>query len=141
LRTSTQPREPPATTEPDASAAGREDEAPGDVGGVVGGQPDAPPAPQPATPKVIASRIFDRDRLVYPDPPVPDAFRRAHARETVRGLYRICVQPDGRVYEVTPLAGIAGLDAAIARHLTETWVYKPQPTAVCTPRLFIFQIE
>jgi periplasmic protein TonB len=129
------PDQPMAVDEPAADSA-----SDGVAGGVPGSTATAA-GPVDPPPRVVASAVFDRDRLAYPDPPVPASFRERHARETVRGLYRICVGRDGQIVEVTALRGIPGLDDTLITHLKSRWSYKPQPTPVCTPRLFTFEID
>ena len=94
-----------------------------------------------AVPKTVPQFIFDRERLVSPDPHLPDWFKDQHPRQTVSGTYRICVDTSGRVATVQVLSGIAGIDALLVEHVRTTWKYKPQPLPVCSPRVFRFQVN
>jgi hypothetical protein len=90
-----------------------------------------------AGPKKVASFVFDRERLRYPDPHLPSNIRGSPG-EKMKGIYQICVGTDGKVTKVTTVQSIAGADQAVAEQLQSTWVYKPQPAPVCTQRAFIF---
>jgi hypothetical protein len=90
--------------------------------------------------KRVASFVFDRDRVASPDPHLPDTVRSRPGMK-VKGTYLICVGTDGKVTKVTVVQSIAGADQAIQDHLKSTWVYKPQPVPVCSPRTFIFEIN
>jgi protein TonB len=114
----------------------------GTVGGVIGGVlQEKPPAPPPA-PKLVPSFVLDGQRLSSPDPHLPEAFIQQHARgEQIRGTYRICISPDGRVSDVTVVTPIPGADSAVIEQLKATWRYKPQPIPVCNIRNFIFKLR
>ncbi len=139
--------------EPDGEEGGEEGGVAGGVkggvkGGVVGGQlggqvggtgtdiKAAPPAP-----KVVPQFMFDRERVKYPDPHLPEWFTAQHPHQTVQGMYRICVRTDGRISDVIPMTSIQGMDQLVIEHLKANWVYKPQPVPVCSPRVFRFQIN
>jgi protein TonB len=113
-------------------------------GGVLGpsGSVGTPVAPAPPPkPKIVASFIFDRERLKYPDPHLPEAFLQSHAHQTVKGMYRICVDSDGSVSKVETVTSLSGADEAIREQVGATWQYKPQPVPVCTIRVFEFHIN
>ena len=119
----------------------------GTVGGVKGGQLGGTPggngtdsAKGPA-PKIVPQFMFDRERINYPDPHLPEWFKQQHPTQTVRGMYRICVRTDGRISDVIPMTSIPGLDQTVIDQLKATWVYKPQPVPVCSPRVFLFKIN
>ncbi len=162
------PAEPPPKEEPEAKADEpddqEEEEEEGDPDGVVGGAKDGvqggnlagvqggqlgapapgvpvppPAAPKPA-PKVVASFVFDRERITFPDPHLPEDFMQKHPHETLRGLYRICVGTDGRITKMTTEKSISGVDGAIIQQVQSAWLYKPQPVDVCTLRQFEFRI-
>ena len=112
----------------------------GQLGGQVGGNGTDVKAP-PQTPKVVPQFMFDRERLRFPDPHLPEWFTAQHPHQVVQGMYRICVRTDGRISDVIPMTSIAGMDQFIVDHLKANWAYKPQPVPVCSPRVFRFQIN
>jgi hypothetical protein len=162
-RTIVQPRETPPPLKPEPPKQDEEEE--GNPEGVVGGSKDgqvggrldgveggvlgpsgtvgAPgPAPQPPPkPKLVASFIFDRERLKFPDPHLPEAFLQAHANQTLKGTYRICVDMGGSVTKVETVSSLSGGDRYIIEQVQATWQYKPQPVPVCTIRVFEFHIN
>jgi serine/threonine-protein kinase len=99
------------------------------------------PAATNAVARVVPSFIFDSQRISAPNPHLPDSFRAKNPRSAVRGTYRICVNTEGRIADVSIVAGIPGLDQTIIEQLKSTWVYKPQPVPVCSERIFIFKID
>jgi hypothetical protein len=54
------------------------------------------------------------------------------------GTYKVCVDKDGKVYDVTTVASIAGADASIMDTL-KSWKYKPQTGNVCATKVLAFQ--
>jgi hypothetical protein len=90
---------------------------------------------------MVASFVFDKERLTAPDPHLPQDFVNRNPKQTFTGTYRICVGTDGRITEVTAVRGIAGLDGDLISQLKRTWTYKPQPVPVCSVRNFVFKIN
>jgi hypothetical protein len=120
----------------------------GSLAGVEGGMkgPTGPVAPlplpaPPPKPRVVASFIFDRERINYPDPHLPEAFLQSHAGQTVRGMYRICVDQEGKVNKMETITSISGVDQSIIDQVISTWLYQPQPVPICTIRVFEFHIH
>ena len=64
-----------------------------------------------------------------------------HANQTVKGMYRICVDTDGNVSKVETVTSLSGADQTIIDQVRATWQYKPQPVPVCTIRVFEFHIN
>ena len=62
-----------------------------------------------------------------------------HHGEKVVGTYKICVNKDGKVYDVTTVASISGADGEIMGTL-KTWTYKPQTGNVCASKVLSYQI-
>jgi protein TonB len=109
----------------------------GVVGGVVGGTGgggNAPPPPPEPPPKVKNVPAFAMKGRVI-DQPLPrirnEAFKQSHRGSTINGLYKVCVGLDGKVYEVTPVKPIEGVDEEVMESIKEGWLYKPQDTRVC----------
>jgi hypothetical protein len=122
------PPEQPAA-EPGGVAGGV---AGGTPGGTVGGTGKA---------KVIPQFLADRERLASPNPHLPEWFTAQHPRQSVKGLYRVCVDNEGRVVTVEAVNGIAGVDNVITQQVLVGWRYKPQVHPFCYPRLFQFDIN
>jgi hypothetical protein len=158
-----QPVEKPPEAKP-APPEEPDDEEEGDPEGVTGGSkegvqggvkegveggmlgPTGPVGPQtapalPPKPKMVAAFVFDRERVKYPDPHLPDAFKQSHAQQTVKGMYRICVDTDGNIYKMETVTSLSGADESIMQQVRSTWQYKPQPVPVCTIRVFEFHIN
>jgi protein TonB len=140
-------KEAPKPPEPEPEPEGQVGGVAGGVpGGVVGGVPTAAPAPPPppqaaAPPKMVASFIFDRERLQAPDPHLPSDFINRHPKQTFTATYRICVGKEGRITEVAVVRGIEGIDDAVLQQIRSTWTYKPQPLPVCSIRNFVFKVN
>jgi hypothetical protein len=109
------------------------------AGGSVG--PVVPAPAPPPKPKMVASFVFDRERLKSPDPHLPEAFLQTHPNQTVKGMYRICVDTDGSISKMETVSSLSGADQTIIDQVTATWQYKPQPVPVCTIRVFEFHIN
>jgi len=90
--------------------------------------------------KKVASFVFDKERLRFPDPHLPPTIKPAPG-EKLKGVYQICVGTDGKVSKVTTVQSISGADQAVMEQIQSTWIYKPQPVPVCTTRAFIFQFN
>jgi len=104
----------------------------------------AVPAPTPATapsaqPRTVASFVLDAQRVSGSQPRLPDFVAKRDSGQKVVGTYKICVNKDGSVYDVTTVASISGADSAIADTL-RTWKYKPQTGNVCATKVIPFQV-
>jgi hypothetical protein len=95
----------------------------------------------PQKPKNVAARTLDSLQVYHPDPQLP-AFIRSQRRGTgdVRFAAKVCVGPDGRVYQVNVLASIPGADDAIVNTIKQ-WTYKTLPVSMCTVQNIVFTIE
>jgi hypothetical protein len=93
-----------------------------------------------AEPKRVASFVFDKERVKFPDPHLPDSVHAQHG-EKLKGIYLICVGTDGKIMNVSTVQSLSGGDASIIQQIQSTWSYKPQPTPVCSPRQFVFQFD
>lgn len=91
--------------------------------------------------KRVASFVFDKERLKYPDPHLPPSYKPPAGERVMKGIYLICVGTDGKVTKVTTVTPIPGADQMLIAQLQRTWLYKPQPVPVCTPRQFVFQFN
>jgi protein TonB len=109
----------------------------GVVGGVVGGQLGstggggvAAPAER-AKPKNVPIFVIQRDMIRQVSPRMSEVFNLQHRGQTVTGMYKVCVDTDGSVYEVTPVKSLAGADDEIVEGIKGGWLYKPQQVPVC----------
>jgi hypothetical protein len=135
--------------DPDGVVGGsKEGDKDGTLSGVEGGMkgPSGPTAPiplpvAPPKPRVVASFIFDRERINFPDPHLPESFLQSHAGQTVKGMYRICVDQDGKVFKMETITSISGVDQSIIDQVIASWLYQPQPVPICTIRVFEFHIH
>jgi hypothetical protein len=92
-------------------------------------------------PKRVASFVFDKERVKFPDPHLPPGFKPSVGEKSVKGIYLICVGTDGKVAKVSTVLTIPGADHVVMEQIESSWVYKPQPVPVCTPRQFVFQFN
>jgi hypothetical protein len=94
--------------------------------------PAMPPQPAraPTMPKPIAA----------PNPSLSAEFKKAHAGETVAGVYRICVDTEGKVWDVVATESIPDADSGIIDHIKKNWRYEKTPVRICGKRRFIFKI-
>lgn len=109
----------------------------GVVGGVVGGQLGGTGVPG----KMVPSFTLVAQQIAHPEPRLPEWFLQQHATQTIKGTYKVCIQQDGRIGEVTTMVGIPGVDDVIVSQIKSGWVYKPQPVPVCTAAVIIYKIK
>ena len=133
------PAAPLPTPKPAAPAAVAPPTAPRPIEGsaaggrpVVGGRPAAVASMAPARrPKNVAARTLDGQQLYHPDPHLPDIVRiQRRGTGDARFAAKVCVNNDGKVYQVNVLASIPGADDAVVNTIKQ-WSYKPQPVSVC----------
>ncbi len=133
------PAAPLPTPRPAAPAAVAPPTAPRPIEGsaaggrpVVGGRPAAVASMAPARrPKNVAARTLDGQQLYHPDPHLPDIVRiQRRGTGDARFAAKVCVNNDGKVYQVNVLASIPGADDAVVNTIKQ-WSYKPQPVSVC----------
>src|SRR5205823_3143791 len=90
----------------------------GVVGGVVGGQVGGTGGGGTMTPerpkaKNVPPFVIMRDMIRQAPPRMSEMFKTAHRGQQVAGMYKVCVDTDGRVYEVTPMKAIEGANDEI----------------------------
>jgi serine/threonine protein kinase len=131
----------PAAPAPVAVAAAPPS-APRPVEGAAGGKP-APAAVAsmaPAQkPKNVSARTLDGQQVYHPDPHLPPiimAQLKNAGTPDARFAGKVCINNEGRVYQVQVLSGIPGADNEIVNTI-KTWQYKAQPVSVC----FVASIE
>jgi serine/threonine protein kinase len=105
--------------------------------------PAATPAPAAAPPspgtRTVAGFVLEAQKINAPQPHLPDMVANQHHGEKLVGTYKICVNKDGKVYDVTTIASISGADASIMGTI-RTWTYKPQAGNVCASKVLPFQV-
>jgi hypothetical protein len=109
----------------------------------------AVPAPAPASaplatapsaqPRTVASFVLDAQKVSGAPVTLPSHVQKPHAGQKVVGTYKICVNKDGGVYDVTTISSISGADSAITETL-RTWKYKPQTGNVCATKVVAIQV-
>jgi hypothetical protein len=105
------------------------------------------PAPRPTPSRAatsgaareIAGFVLDSQRVSGAQPHLPDFVLKGNVGRRLAGSYKICVEPDGRVYQISAIAPILGADASIMQDL-RGWRYQPQPSRVCATKKLTFQV-
>ncbi len=108
------------------------------VGGVLGGQIDSTggggggmaPA-EKVQPKNVPIFVIQRDMIRQVSPRMSEVFNLQHRGQTVTGMYKVCVDTGGSVYEVTPVKSVPGADDEIIEGIKAGWLYKAQQVPVC----------
>jgi hypothetical protein len=142
---------PPATTDPRGGDGPPTDVGPHGPPGFPPGPPGSgpgigPPNPTPIVapppkPQNIAAHRLDGDAIFHPDPHLPDLVKLQHkGLADPRFTAKVCVNQEGRVFQVHIVEGIVGGDESILSTI-RTWQYKPQPIPVCFISSWIFQIR
>jgi len=108
----------------------------GVVGGVVGGQLGSTGgggmAPERPPPKNVPPFVIQRDLLQQTPIRLSEVFKESHRSSgPITGMYKVCVDTDGHVYEVTAIKNVPGADEDIIEGMKEGWLYKPQRVPVC----------
>jgi hypothetical protein len=102
---------------------------------------DVAPAAQRGAGGILEGVRLDSERLLYPDPHLPEEFTSKHPQETIVAVYRLCIHTNGSITEVTPIRGVAEIDRAVIQHLMTSWLYRPRAIPICVARRFIFLID
>ncbi len=101
--------------------------------------PIKPAAPAPPPARTVAGFVLDAQKVTAPTAHLPDAVTdREHGKKLV-GTYKICVNKDGHVYDVSTVASISGADGSIMDTI-RSWKYKPQTGNVCAAKVLSFQV-
>ncbi len=106
----------------------------GKVGGEVGaGGPPPPPPTERPKPKNVPIFVAQRTAIrMQWRPRFPEMFKQANrGKSGIAGMYKVCVDLDGHVYDVIPVKSVPGADASIIEGLKEDWLFQPQPQPVC----------
>jgi hypothetical protein len=99
--------------------------------------PGGPPQPpDPDRPPVYLAA----QKIAGDDPHLPNATKIRLKGMTARAVYKICVDQQGRVFDVVPLLPIVDAHDSIVRTL-KTWRYRPQPIPVCFVTMFNYTID
>jgi periplasmic protein TonB len=107
----------------------------GTVGGVVGS------TGKPTGGKTVPMFTLMASVISAPDPHLPDEFKAQHPNQTVKGMYKVCLNTDGSIADVTTMTPVPGQDGTIISQVKSSWKYKPQPLPVCFVKPFLFKIN
>ena len=121
----------------------------GVVGGVAGGVPGGtggggsmqPTQAERPKAKNVPAFAIARDMVRQSPPRMSEVFRNSHRGQTVSGMYRVCVDTDGSVYEVVPVKAVDGANDEIVEGIKGDWLYKPQQVPVCFLYNMVVRIE
>lgn len=113
----------------------------GVVGGTGGGGSMEPKPVERPKPKNVPAFAVAKDMIRQLQPRLPEVFRNGHRGQTVTGMYKVCVDLDGSVYEVTPVKPIEGANDEIVDGIKTGWQYRPQQVPVCFLYNMVVRIE
>jgi hypothetical protein len=107
--------------------------------------PSTKPSPPPAAPppaaapmaRTVAGFVLDAQKLSGDAARLPEFVILRESGKKLVGTYKICVNKDGHVYDVTTIASITGADGDIMSTL-RSWKYKPQTGNVCAAKVLSF---
>jgi hypothetical protein len=92
-------------------------------------------------PKNVSARTLDAQQVFHPDPHLPEIVRvQRKGTGDARFVAKMCINNDGKVYQVNVLSSIPGADDAIV-NVMKQWTYKPQPVSVCTVATIVFDLQ
>ena len=106
----------------------------GVIGGTLGGTGGGGTALPPARPKAknVPEFVVKKSVIRQPMPRLSEMFKAANRGKTgIGGLYKVCVDLDGKVYEVIPVKGVPGADDSIIDGIKDYWLFQPQTTPIC----------
>jgi protein TonB len=75
--------------------------------------------------------VIAKDMIRQSPPRMSEVFKQSHRGQTVNGMYKVCVDTDGSVYEVTPVKAIDGATEQIVEGIKADWLYRAQQVPVC----------
>jgi hypothetical protein len=119
--------------------------APRPVEGAASSKPAAAPAAvasmAPQKPRNVNARTLDGQQLSHAEPHLPDIIRiQRRGTGDARFAAKVCVNNDGKVYQVNVLSGIPGADDSIVNTI-KSWTYKPQPVSVCFVQSIVYDLQ
>ena len=113
----------------------------GAVGGTGGGGSMEPKPAERPKPKNVPAFAIAKDMIRQMAPRMSEVFHNSHRGQTVTGMYKVCVDLDGSVYEVTPVKPIDGANDEIVDGIKTGWQYRPQQVPVCFLYNMVVRIE
>ncbi|MFN2546981.1 MAG: PaxA [Myxococcales bacterium] len=113
----------------------------GVVGGTGGGGTMEPKPVERPKPKNVPAFAIAKDMIRQMAPRMSEVFHQSHRGQTVTGMYKVCVDLDGSVYEVTPVKAIDGANDEIVDGIKSGWQYRPQQVPVCFLYNMVVRIE
>jgi hypothetical protein len=116
----------------------------------VEGAASKPAAPAPAAvasmvpagkPKNVAARTLDNQQMFHPDPHLPEIVRiQRRGTGDARFAAKVCVNNEGKVFQVNVISSIPGGDDAIVNTIKQ-WTYKQQPVSVCFVANIVYDLQ
>lgn len=95
----------------------------------------------PTKPKNINARALDNQQVSHAEPHLPDIIKiQRRGTGDARFAAKVCVNNDGKVFQVNVLSSIPGADDAIVNTI-RTWTYKPQPVSVCFVANIVYDLQ
>jgi TonB family protein len=94
--------------------------------------------------KNVPPRFLDERKLSGPIPHLPPAVRDAAAKSGVRelvGMYKMCVDLEGRVAPVLTIQSIGSAGDAAVQAALSAWKFPPNDIGICSLTRFIFQVR
>jgi len=102
---------------------------------------EVPASSQRGAGGIVDGAQLDSERLLYPDPHLPEEFTSKHPQETIVATYRMCIRTNGSIWAVTPIKGVAEIDRVVMQQLKTSWLYRPRAFPICVARRFVFLID
>ena len=124
-----------AEPDPDPNQSGVPQETGGDT------LLDVPASSQRGAGGLLDGTQLDSERLLYPDPHLPEEFTSQHPQETIVATYRMCIRTNGSISAVTPIKGVTEIDRVVMHQLKTSWLYRPRAFPICVARRFVFLID
>jgi len=101
----------------------------GTLGGTGGGGTAPPPRPKARN---VPEFVVKKSVIRQPMPRLSEMFKASNRGKTgIGGLYKVCVDLDGKVYEVIVVKGVPGADDSIIDGIKDYWLFQPQTTPIC----------
>ena len=102
---------------------------------------DVPASSKRGAGGTVDGNELDSERLLYPDPHLPEEFTSQHPQETIVATYRMCIRTNGSISAVTPIKGVTEIDRVVMHQLKTSWLYRPRAFPICVARRFVFLID
>ena len=87
----------------------------------------------------VTITVNDAQRVSGSQPHLPQHVVNANPHAKLDGTYKVCVNKEGQVFDVTTVKSISGADAVLIESI-RGWRYKPQQGNVCANKVLTFQV-